>query len=161
MSDQQTYVLEPIGYVHGARRRAEDDYWGGEVSRIALSSEYSAEALRGLASFSHVEVIYLFHQVPTSKVVRGARHPRNNPAWPEVGIFAQRARSRPNRLGVTICRLARIEDAQLHVVELDAVEGTPVLDIKPVMSEFLPREPVRQPEWSRELMREYWLTHKA
>jgi len=52
-------------------------------------------------------------------------------------------------IGVTICRLPAIEGAQLHVAELDAVDGTPVLDIKPVMSEFLPREAMRQPEWSR------------
>jgi tRNA (Thr-GGU) A37 N-methylase len=70
--------------------------------------------------------------------------------------FAQRARSRPNRLGSTICRIVRVVDTQLLVVDLDAIDGIPVLDLKPVMREFLPREPVRQPEWSRELMREYW-----
>ena len=50
----------------------------------------------------------------------------------------------------------RVVDTQLFVADLDAIDGTPVLDLKPVMQEFLPREPVRQPEWSRELMREYW-----
>lgn len=85
------------------------------------------------------------------------RHPRNNPEWPAVGIFAQRGKNRPNRLGSAICRLVRVEGTRLFVAELDAIDKTPVLDIKPVMAEFLPRELIRQPTWSRELMRQYWL----
>ena len=80
-----------------------------------------------------------------AKVVTGARHPRNNTAWPSVGIFAQRGKNRPNRIGSTICRVLRVQGTQLYVAELDAIDKTPVLDIKPVMAEFLPREPVRQP----------------
>jgi tRNA (Thr-GGU) A37 N-methylase len=89
--------------------------------------------------------------------VTGARHPRNNTAWPRVGIFAQRGKNRPNRIGSTICRVLRIDGRELYVAELDAIDKTPVLDIKPVMAEFLPREPVRQPRWSQELMSRYWL----
>ncbi len=81
---------------------------------------------------------------------------RNNPEWPAVGIFAQRGKNRPNRIGSTICRIIRREGRTLVVSELDAIDGTPVLDIKPVMQEFLPRHEVRQPHWSRELMRLYW-----
>lgn len=88
----------------------------------------------------------------------GARHPRNNKEWPAVGIFAQRGKNRPNRLGSTICRIVRVEGSKLFVSELDAINGTPVLDIKPVMTEFLPRQEVHQPAWSHELMRQYWLT---
>jgi tRNA (Thr-GGU) A37 N-methylase len=73
-----------------------------------------------------------------------------------VGIFAQRGKGRPNRLGVTIVEVIRREGRALTVAGLDAIDGSPVLDIKPVMAEFLPRTPVRQPEWSRELMRNYW-----
>ena len=73
-----------------------------------------------------------------------------------MGIFAQRGKARPNRIGSTIVRVVRREGRVLHVAELDAVDGTPVLDIKPVMREFLPREEVRQPRWSRELMQRYW-----
>ena len=110
------------------------------------------------ADFSHVEVLFVFHEVEPSKIVVGARHPRNNRAWPAVGIFAQRGKNRPNRIGSTICRVVRVEGTKLIVSELDAINGTPVLDIKPVMVEFLPREQVRQPAWSHELMREYWLS---
>jgi tRNA-Thr(GGU) m(6)t(6)A37 methyltransferase TsaA len=149
--------VQAVGFVEALRRRAEDDYWGGEQACISLAREFTPDALQGLADFSHIEVLFLFHQVDPSKIVSGARHPRNNKAWPAVGIFAQRGKNRPNRIGSTICRLLRVETRKLFVAELDAIDGTPVLDIKPVMTEFLPRESVRQPDWSHEIMREYWL----
>lgn len=150
------FEVEPIGHVEAARAHLDDDYWGGEESCIVLASRFTPEALQGLADFSHVEVLFLFDRVDPSNVVGGARHPRNNPAWPAVGIFAQRAKSRPNRIGSTICRVLRVDGLRLYVAELDAIAGSPVLDLKPVLSEFLPRGEVRQPAWSRELMRRYW-----
>jgi tRNA-Thr(GGU) m(6)t(6)A37 methyltransferase TsaA len=149
-------AIEPIAFVSAVRAHAEDDFWGGEEACIALSERFTAEALAGIAEFSHVEILFLFHEVDPSKIVMGARHPRNNQAWPLVGIFAQRNRNRPNRIGSTICRVVRVEGARLFVSELDAIDGTPVVDIKPVMAEFLPRQEVRQPAWSHELMRQYW-----
>jgi tRNA (adenine37-N6)-methyltransferase len=149
--------LDPIGFVEAHRQHATDDFWGGEEACISLIAAFNAEALQGLSEFSHAEVLYLFHEVTAAKIVTGARHPRNNQEWPAVGIFAQRGKNRPNRIGSTVCRILRIEGTRLFVAELDAIDKTPVLDIKPVMSEFLPREPVRQPAWSHELMRQYWL----
>ena len=73
-----------------------------------------------------------------------------------MGILAQRAKDRTNRLGLSTCELVRVEGTVLHVRGLDAVDGTPVLDIKPYMAEFAPRTPIRQPAWSRELMRGYF-----
>lgn len=151
-------AFQAIGHVQAVRPVAEDDFWGGEESRIVLTPAFTAEALQGLAEFSHVEVLFLFHGVDPAKIVTGARHPRNNPDWPAVGIFAQRGKNRPNRIGSTVCRVVGVQGVELLVSELDAIDGTPVLDIKPVMREFLPRQEVRQPEWSHELMREYWLT---
>ena len=148
--------IQAIGFVETRRRDAEDDYWGGEEACICLTPPYAADALQGLAEFSHVEVLFVFHLVETSKIVSGARHPRNNRDWPLTGIFAQRGKNRPNRIGSTICRVLRIEGAKLFVAELDAIDGTPVIDIKPVMTEFLPRQEIRQPAWSHELMRQYW-----
>jgi len=149
---------EPIGYVAAARSEAEDDEWGGAESCIVLSEAFEPEALAGLEDFSHVEVIFFFHRVDPDRIVRGSRHPRNNPEWPAVGIFAQRGKNRPNRLGSTIARILRCEGRRLYLSELDAIDGTPVLDIKPVLQEFLPRGELRQPEWSHELMRRYWDT---
>lgn len=148
--------VEPIGYVRAERDEAVDDYWGGAESCITLDNRFPEDALDGIESFSHVEVLFLFDRVDPAKIVTGARHPRNNPNWPAVGIFAQRGKNRPNRIGSTICRVIRREGRALYVAELDAIDGTPVLDIKPVMNEFLPRGTVRQPDWSRELMQDYW-----
>jgi len=148
--------IEAIGVVEAKRQDAEDDYWGAEEACISLASRFTADALQGLADFSHIEVLFLFHLVEASKIVSGARHPRNNRDWPLVGIFAQRGKNRPNRIGSTICRVIRVEGTRVFVAELDAINGTPVIDIKPVMSEFLPRQEVHQPAWSQELMRQYW-----
>jgi tRNA (adenine37-N6)-methyltransferase len=150
------FEMTPIGYVTSARDNVEDDYWGGVEASITLADVIGAEALDGIEEFSHAEIIYFFDKVDPTKIVNGARHPRNNPAWPKVGIFAQRGKNRPNRIGSTIVRILRREGSTLHVSGLDAIDGTPVLDIKPVMVEFLPREPVVQPSWSRELMKVYW-----
>jgi tRNA-Thr(GGU) m(6)t(6)A37 methyltransferase TsaA len=149
-------TLAPIGHVRTARSQPVDDFWGNEIARIELAPRYGADALAGLADFSHAEVIFLFHQVAEDKIVTAARHPRGNLAWPKVGIFAQRAKNRPNRIGSTICRIMQVEGSGILVSELDAIDGTPVLDIKPVMREFLPRGDVRQPGWVAELMADYW-----
>lgn len=150
------FEVNPIGFVRSARRELIDDDWDNVPTRIELVDDFAAESLDGLEDFSHAEVIYYFDRVEEGKIERGARHPRGNKNWPKVGIFAQRAKDRPNRLGATIVEIRRRYGRTLEVVGLDAVDGTPVLDIKPVMIEFLPRSPVRQPNWSRELMRNYW-----
>ena len=152
----EKFELVPIGYVRDARAEAEDDFWGGAEARIVLTEAVEESALSGIEAFSHAEILFVFDRVVPAKIIRGARHPRNNPAWPLTGILAQRAKSRPNRLGSTICRIARREGRTLFVRELDAIEGTPVVDIKPVLREFLPREEVQQPSWASELMAEYW-----
>src|SRR6185503_2580298 len=106
---------------------------------IELSETFEPTALDGLEAFSHAEIVYHFDRVEPAAIERGARHPRGNARWPRVGIFAQRAKDRPNRLGVTVVAIAGREGRTLRVRGLDAVDGTPVLDIKPVMAEFLPR----------------------
>jgi tRNA-Thr(GGU) m(6)t(6)A37 methyltransferase TsaA len=151
------FHFSPIGFVQSIRSQTEDDFWGEEQACICLTESFTAEAFEGVSDFSHVEIFFVFHEVDLSKIVMGARHPRNNKNWPKVGIFAQRGKNRPNRLGSTICRIVKVEGVKLYVAELDAIDGTPVVDIKPVMVEFLPRESVQQPQWSHELMQEYWL----
>lgn len=151
-----TFVIEPIGIVRAARTEPEDDNWGGSTALIELAAGMDPACLDGIEDFSHAEILYVFDRVPPEKIVTGSRHPRNNTAWPRVGIFAQRGKNRPNRIGSTIVRIVGRTDGGLRVAELDAIEGTPVIDIKPVMQEFLPRTPVQQPAWSTELMADYW-----
>ena len=150
------FALEPIGSVVGGRGEVFDDDWGSVTAVIRISESFSADALLGLDAFSHLEVVYLFDRVDPDGIERGARHPRGNTDWPRVGIFAQRAKDRPNRLGVARCALERVDGLDLHVRGLDAVDGTPVLDIKPWMGEFAPQGETRQPPWSSELMAGYW-----
>lgn len=150
-------VLLPIGYVRSPVTEPVDDGWDSVQARIELdASRFPAESLAGLDEFSHIEVVYSFNRITEAEVCIGARHPRGRTDWPRVGIFAQRGKNRPNRIGVTICRLLAVNGSSIAVTGLDAIDGTPVLDVKPYLSEFAPRGPVRQPRWSSELMARYW-----
>jgi tRNA-Thr(GGU) m(6)t(6)A37 methyltransferase TsaA len=151
-------TLTPIGQVHSPRIEAKDDFWGSVTSVIELdSTRFNQDSLLGLTDFSHIVVLYHLHLIPDDKVVTTANHPRGNPDWPRVGIFAQRKKDRPNRIGVSICELLEVDGLKLKVKALDAIDGTPVLDIKPFVREFEPDpERVRQPQWITELMRDYF-----
>jgi tRNA (adenine37-N6)-methyltransferase len=150
--------LAPVGVVVGGRAEAVDDDWGAVEAVIRLdATRFGPDAVAGLDEFSHLVVVFQFHLVDPGAVQTGARRPRGNPDWPEVGMFAQRARMRPNRLGVSTCRLLGLAGLDLHVRGLDAVAGSPVLDVKPFMREFEPpAAEVAQPSWSTELMRGYY-----
>ncbi len=148
---------EPIGIVRSPRTAKRDDEWGGVESRIELDAEtFGPEALRGLEEFSHAEIVFYLHRVDEDQIEWGSRRPRNNAAWPEVGIFAQRGKGRPNRLGISRCRVRRVDGTTVHVTGLDAIDGTPVLDIKPYMEEFGPHGELEQPRWAVELMERYY-----
>jgi tRNA (Thr-GGU) A37 N-methylase len=158
MSSESIFPLTPIGHVVGGRDEVRDDHWGSVEAVIRLdAAQYGPEALAGLGDFSHLEVVFQFHVVSDAKIEIGARHPRGHEGWPLVGIFAQRGKNRPNRLGVSRCELLKVDGLDLHVRGLDAIAGTPVLDLKPWMDEFGPRGEVRQPAWATELMGEYYL----
>lgn len=149
--------IRPIGRVVGGRTENRDDGWGAVEAVIRLDPQrFGPEALAGLDAFSHVEVLFRLDRVSPEDVQTGARRPRGNPAWPQVGIFAQRGKDRPNRLGLCCCEVLGIDALELRVRGLDALDGSPVLDLKPWMAEFAPRGEVRQPEWASELMARYW-----
>jgi tRNA (adenine37-N6)-methyltransferase len=155
--DSVAVMIEPIGWVHSPRAEPTDDDWESITSTVVLDSErFAVDVVLGLQEFSHVEVVFLFDRVDPDDVQTAARHPRGNPDWPRVGIFAQRAKGRPNRIGTTVCRLLSVEGLTLTVHALDAIDGTPVVDVKPYMVEFGPRGEVRQPAWSHQLMAGYW-----
>lgn len=150
-------IVTPIGHVRCPRVDPIDDNWGDIESTIELdSAQFTNDVFDGLHDFSHLDVIYVFDQVDTAKLNLGSRHPRNREDWPQVGIFAQRAKARPNRLGVSTCELVEVGDLTVTVRGLDAIDATPVLDIKPHVREFGPRSPIRQPAWITELMASYW-----
>jgi tRNA (adenine37-N6)-methyltransferase len=151
------FLMEPIGYVSGGRTQPTQDNWGANLSTLQLRPEqFTVAAISGLDEVSHLEVIFYFHLHADEPLELGARRPRGRSDWPAVGIFAQHGRMRPNRMGVSVCRVLRIRGLNIDVEGLDAVDGTPLLDIKPVWSGYLPRGTVREPEWARELMANYW-----
>jgi len=152
--------LYPIGKIVNERKTVEDDNWGEIISIIELNDSFDESALKGIEEFSHLEIIYYFDKVDDTKIITGARHPRNLEHLPEVGVFAQRVKNRPNKLGLTTVKLLRAENKTLHVKGLDAINGTPVLDIKPVFKQFLPQvsyqDEIKQPDWVNEIMKNYW-----
>lgn len=150
------YNVKPIGYIRNSREAIEDDYWGNIVSTIELTSEFSEESVQGIEDFSHLEVIFYFNQVKDDNIQFDARHPRNNKEYPKVGIFAQRGKNRPNKLGLTTVEVLKREGKIIYIKGLDAINGTPVLDLKPVMKEFAPKGEIKQPYWVSDLMQEYW-----
>lgn len=149
-------ILSDIGRVYSTRTQVSDDKWDAENAYIELNNDFGEESLFGLNEFSHVEVIFYMDQVDQTKITKEARHPRNRKDWPKVGIFSQRAKNRPNQIGLTICKIIKIEGIKLYLEGLDAVDGTKILDIKPWVKEFAPRGKCKQPSWITELMNKYW-----
>ena len=84
------------------------------------------------------------------------RRPRGRDDMPEAGIFAQRAKHRPNPIGVTAVRVVARDGTVLRVQGLDAIDGTPVIDIKPYVPAFDRVDGAAAPEWLERLMRGYF-----
>ena len=137
------------------RQHLEDDDWGQVESIIRLEPAFDAELLAGFEAFSHVEVLFVFHQQGDISHLPARRHPRNNPNWPASGRLAQRSTHHPNPIGLTRAEILSLDGAALRVRGLDAIHGSPVLDLKPLYREFMPQE-VRQPDWVSQLMQNYW-----
>jgi len=157
MSQQENIVLKPIGVVRSPVKEVADDCWGGVLATIELDPKlFRPECTLGLEQYSHVEVVFLLDRIPQDKIEKGARHPRGRTDWPKMGIFAQRSKDRPNRIGITVCKLEAVDGLLIRVRELDAVDGTPVLDVKPYLKGFAPRGEVREPAWAGELMAGYF-----
>ena len=148
-------VLRPIGRTKNARTQVIDDNWGNIISEITLAADIPDVAFEGIEAFSHLEVIFYFDKVDDKKIVFSGR-PRGNPDYPLVGIFCQRKKDRPNKIGLCTVELLAHNGRTITVKGLDAIDGTPVLDIKPVFTEFQPSKPIVQPEWVSALMKEYW-----
>ena len=155
-------MVETVAHVVGGRKEPTDDYWGGTRSIIRIDdARFDAAATRGLGEFSHLEVVFRFHLTDPADLNLRARRPRGNPDWPEVGIFGHRNMRCLNWLGVSRCRLVEVDGLDLHVEELDAVDGTPILDIKPWFRDFGPRGEVRQATWTTEMLTKYFAAPSA
>jgi tRNA (adenine37-N6)-methyltransferase len=153
-------TITPIGTVRNGRPDPQDsDYWGDVESTILVEERFGDHCLTGLGEFSHVEIVYFFHQLLEREDYRKPLRPRGRTDLPEIGVFCDRGPRRPNRIGCTICEVVSAHGCQLRVHGLDAIDGTPVLDIKPVMRQFLPQH-IRQPDWVDKLMKDYFRNNR-
>ncbi|HEX6291446.1 MAG TPA: tRNA (N6-threonylcarbamoyladenosine(37)-N6)-methyltransferase TrmO [Herpetosiphonaceae bacterium] len=127
--------LEPIGSVRSPITEGVDENWDDVVSEIHLAAAF-APGLQGLADFSHIIVVFFMHQSSFGATTDLVHRPRGRADMPAVGIFSQRARRRPNPIGMTAVEIVGVAGPVLSVRGLDAIDGTPVLDIKPYVPAF-------------------------
>jgi len=145
--------METIGYVANDIDSPIDYGWAKVESRIVLE-ENLAPALLGLSDFSHLLVVFWMHQAKPPAVLQ--RRPQNRDDMPKMGLFSQRSKHRPNPIGVTSVPLVGVSGCEVVVRGLDAVNGTPVLDIKPYYPCYDSPGEVRMPEWVDRLMVAYF-----
>jgi tRNA (adenine37-N6)-methyltransferase len=148
-------TLNPIATVKNSRTTPIDDHWTEIISIIELADNMPTEVFNNIADFSHLEIIFYFDKAKNDNIVFSGR-PRGNPNYPLVGIFGQRKKDRPNKIGLCTVELLEHDGRTIKVKNLDAIDGTPILDIKPVFKEFQPTGQIRQPEWVADLMKNYW-----
>lgn len=152
-------VLKPLAVVKNSRKEPIDDNWETIIADIELADHIPTQAFDGISNFSHLEIIYYFDKVKNDDIVFSGR-PRGNPEYPLVGIFGQRKKDRPNKIGLSTVELIEHNGRTIKVKFLDAIDGTPVLDIKPVFNEFQPKTEIKQPKWVADLMKNYWKLNK-
>lgn len=114
---------------YGRFHPQQTNHWGGVISVIHLDHRFGNDCLAGLEEFSHAEILFVFHRASEREAYPPLR-PEGRPDLPRVGVFAQRGPRRPNRLGAAICEIVQITGHLLTLKGLDAVVGTPILDIK-------------------------------
>ncbi|MFC1909354.1 tRNA (N6-threonylcarbamoyladenosine(37)-N6)-methyltransferase TrmO [Chloroflexota bacterium] len=145
--------IEPIGYVANNIDSPVDSGWGQIESRIVLKEEL-ASTLLGLGDFSHLIIVFWMYQAEYPSILQ--RRPQNRHDMPEVGLFAQRSKHRPNPIGITTVPVIKIIGHEIVVRGLDAIDTTPILDIKPYYSQYDRPAGVRVPEWVNRLMAGYF-----
>ncbi|MFE7525322.1 SAM-dependent methyltransferase [Kitasatospora sp. NPDC057542] len=153
----ESFTLTSIATVVGGHLEPADDYQAGVTSIIRVHEHYPLETLKGIDEFSHLVVHWRFHRAYPDDVQLHARSPRGNARWPETGTFVHRNHRRPNQIATSFPRLLRVDGRDLHVTDLDAVDGTPVLDLAPYFAQMGPRGEVIQPTWPAEMLADYWL----
>ncbi len=155
MHDQHEFTLGPIGYVRSPVSEPVDEGWGDSEATIVVEPALRP-GLRGLADFSHLVVVTYLHKASFDPERHLVRRPRGLEEMPAVGIFAQRAKDRPNPLGITCVRLVAVVDEGVRVRGLDTIDGTPVLDLKPYYPQYDAPPDARVPDWVEVLMRGYF-----
>jgi len=148
--------FEPVGYVRNKRNELSVAHWADVESRIEIELPYR-KGLQGLTEFSHAVIVFHLNRLaPFDPAKQITRNPRGMENLPAVGVFAQRTKFRPNPIGVTTVEVVTVDDKGITVRGLDALDGTPILDIKPDIPGFDSRENVRLPAWVDKMMDGYF-----
>ncbi len=150
------YTVRPIAYIRNDRAEVLDDNWDEIISTVELAHDVPSDALRGLEEFSHVEIVFFADWAEDVPPGPWHRRPRGNEDWPDVGVFAQRNKDRPNRLLLSTVEIGELATRSFTTRGLDGIDGTPVLDIKPVYRWSVPRGELRVAQWSEELGENYF-----
>jgi tRNA-Thr(GGU) m(6)t(6)A37 methyltransferase TsaA len=138
--------LKPIGFVKNSVTEPKTEDWRSVVSEIIVDEDLK-EALSEIDDFSHIIILYWMHKIPASERSTTKVHPKRNPNLPLVGVFATRSPARPNPIGMATVKLLEHRNNILTVVGLDAIDGTPVLDIKPHIPGSDSPTAVKTPGW--------------
>ncbi len=134
---ENAYQIFPIGIVNRRGQR-----------RIIEVFEPYRDALLGLDGFSHIYVLYWFHENDTPEMRRTLQvHPRKDASNPLTGVFATHSPSRPNLIALSRCRIVSIDRGIIEIEEIDALDGSPVVDIKCFIPDKEPLDHVRVPDW--------------
>ena len=133
----ESYILNPVGMVRKSDEKA----------LIEIFDEFT-DALLGLDGFSHIYVLYWFHENDSAEIRQTLRvHPRKDPGNPLTGVFATHSPRRPNLIALTLCKINSIKGNTIDIEDIDAHDGSPVVDIKCYIPDSVPASEVRLPEW--------------
>lgn len=138
--------LKPVGIVRNDITQPGREDWETVISEIIIDPPWQ-KALNHIEEFSHLIVIYWMHQLPPGQRSTIEVHPRGRQDLPLVGVFASRSPARPNPIGITIVKLLERTNNILKVIGLDAINGTPVLDIKPYIPDYDSPAKAKTPDW--------------
>ncbi len=139
-------TLQAIGVVGSPVTEIAFTGWAGVVSEITLEDAL-VPGLRGLSDYSHIVVVFYLDRAHFDPAKDLVRHPRDRMDWPLTGVFATRTQFRPCPLGITTAQLLGIAGNVLTVKGLDALDGTPVLDIKPYVPDPGLASTATAPQW--------------
>ncbi len=145
-----TAVFSPVGVVRNSVKEPQMGGWENVESQIVLRREL-ADALDGLDGFSHIIVLFWIHRVPEEERAATRIHPMGDPVLPLLGVFATRTQLRPNPIGVSVVPLLARQGNELRVRGLDAIDGTPVLDVKPYIPHYDSVAQATIPAWAGEV----------
>ncbi len=147
--------FNPIGIVKSPVKEGVDSNWGDVISEFHLNKEL-IDGLNGIEEFSNIIVVFYMDRSTFDKDRDIKRKPQGRDDMPEVGIFAQRAKHRPNPIGITNVRLLSVNENVLKVQGLDAIDNTPIFDIKPHFPVYDSCNKIKVPEWVDRLMKGYF-----